>query len=112
MPDKDTGGGRTYCRPRILITVAKKPAPAPAPDPQTRPERVLGFMVVAIIGLSIIAIAGILIGYATKANNGAGIWQVIDLVPGIGLPIGFILLIVLLILTFVRRSRAAKGAGK
>ncbi|HEY4266655.1 MAG TPA: hypothetical protein VGM94_00555 [Galbitalea sp.] len=92
--------------------MAKKPAPAPKPEPQTRAERVLGFMVVAIIGLSIIAIAGILIGYATKANNGAGFWQIIDLLPGIGLPIGFILLIVLLVLTFVRRSRAAKGAGK
>jgi cytosine/uracil/thiamine/allantoin permease len=92
--------------------VAQKQAQAPTPEPQTRAERVLGFMVVAIIGLSILAIAGVLIGYATKANDGTGIWQVIDLLPGIGLPIGFVLLIVLLVLTFARRSRAAKGAGK
>jgi TRAP-type C4-dicarboxylate transport system permease small subunit len=69
-------------------------------------------MVASIIGLAIIAIAAVLIGYATSANNGTGIWQIVDLVPGIALPIGFVLIIVLLIVTFVRRSRLAKDDGK
>jgi membrane protein DedA with SNARE-associated domain len=69
-------------------------------------------MVASIIGFAIFAIAAVLIGYATSTNNGTGVWQVVDLVPGIALPLGFVLLIVLLVITFVRRSRAAKDAGK
>jgi TRAP-type C4-dicarboxylate transport system permease small subunit len=69
-------------------------------------------MVAAILGLSILAIIAVLIGYGTKANSGAGFWQVIDLLPGVGLPIGFVLIIVLLVLNAVRRTRAAKDASK
>ncbi|MEJ1229884.1 MAG: multidrug ABC transporter ATPase [Galbitalea sp.] len=89
----------------------KNPRNAP-PPPVSRVQRVLGYMVASIIGLAIFAIAAILIGYATKANNGTGIWQVVDLIPGLALPIGLILLVVLLIITFTRRARAAKDAGK
>ncbi len=92
--------------------MAKNQAPTPAYATFTRPERVLAYMVASIIGLSILAIIGILIGYGTKVNNGNGIWQAIDLVPGVGLPIGFVLIIVLLLMNGVRRSRAAKGASK
>jgi hypothetical protein len=99
-------------RPRILVRVAQKPVPVPAEPTFTRPERVLAYMVASIIGLSILAIVAILIGYGTGVNKGGGIWQAVDLLPGIGLPIGFVLIIVLLVLNAVRRTRAAKGAGK
>ena len=69
-------------------------------------------MVASIIGLAIFAIAAILIGYATGTNRGAGFWQVVDLIPGIALPLGFILLVILLGITFASRSRAAKDDGK
>lgn len=78
----------------------------------TRAQRILGFMVASIIGLAILSIAAVLIGYATNANDGTGVWQVIDLVPGLALPLGFVLIIILLVLTFVGRSRAAKDDGK
>jgi TRAP-type C4-dicarboxylate transport system permease small subunit len=90
----------------------KKPVAAPEPTPPSRVQRVLGFMVASIVGLAIIAIAAILIGYGTSTNDGTGVWQVVDLIPGIALPIGFILLVVLLIITFTRRARADKVAGK
>jgi hypothetical protein len=92
--------------------VAKQMTPQPAAPTISRPERVLAYMVASILGLSILALIAVLIGYGTKANNGAGLWQVVDLLPGIGLPIGFVLIVVLLVMTFVRRARAAKDASK
>jgi membrane protein DedA with SNARE-associated domain len=69
-------------------------------------------MVASVVGLAILAIAAVLIGYATSTNDGTGIWQIVDLIPGIALPIGFLLIIALLVITFVRRSQAAKDDGK
>jgi hypothetical protein len=40
-----------------------------------------------------------------------GIWPVVTMLPLIGLPIGFVLIIVLLATSIVRRGRAAKDAG-
>lgn len=78
-----------------------------------RVQRVLAYMVASAIGLSIIAIIAILIGNAVGLKNAnEGIWPMVFLLPTIGLPIGFILIIVLLVLTFVRRGREAKDAGK
>jgi membrane protein DedA with SNARE-associated domain len=90
----------------------KKPVAAPAPPPVSRIQRILGYVVASIVGLAIFSIAAVLIGYATSTNKGTGVWQVVDLIPGIALPLAFVLLIVLLIITFVRRSRTAKDAGK
>jgi hypothetical protein len=94
------------------MLVAKQSTPQPAAPTFSRPERMLAYMVASILGLSILAIIAVLIGYGTKLNNGAGIWQIVDLLPGIGLPIGFVLIVVLLVMTAVRRTRAAKDASK
>mgnify|MGYP002622784230 CR=1 FL=1 len=40
-----------------------------------------------------------------------GIWPMITMMPLIGLPIGFVLIITLLVVSAVRRGRAAKDAG-
>ncbi len=73
-------------------------------------------MVAATIGMSILAFIAIIIGTALGAGNdgglGKGVWPVVYILPAIGLPIGFVLIIVLLVTTAVRRGRAAKGAGK
>lgn len=68
----------------------------------------------AVVGLSLIAIAVLLIGAAVGAapQFGEGIWPVIRVLPLIGLPIGVILIVVFIVLTAVRRGGAAKGAGK
>ena len=77
-----------------------------------RAERVLAYMVAATIGLSILAFLAVMIG--TLAGVGAddgfseGIWPAILILPLIGLPIGFVLLIVLLIVNGVRRSRESR----
>jgi hypothetical protein len=94
-----------------------KPAKAakPAPPPVSRLQRALWAMVGSILGIGIVAIAALLIGEALtpiSISNSTGIWAVVALIPNIALPIGFVLMIVLLIMSFVKRSRAAEGAGK
>jgi uncharacterized membrane protein YdjX (TVP38/TMEM64 family) len=90
----------------------QRKAAAPAALPVSRGQRVLGYMVASIVGLAIFSIAAVLIGYATSANNGTGVWQVVDLIPDIALPLALVLVIVLIAITATRRARAAKGADK
>jgi hypothetical protein len=77
-----------------------------------RAERVLAYMVAATIGISILAFLAVMIGTLTGvgANDGfsQGVWPVILVLPLIGLPLGFILLIALLILNGVRRARESR----
>jgi ABC-type dipeptide/oligopeptide/nickel transport system permease component len=95
--------------------VAKQPA-QPAPINDNRRERLLAFMVIGTIGLSLLAFFAIILGTAVGAgaNNGfsQGIWPTIFILPIIALPIGIVLILVLLILNTVRRSREANGTSK
>ena len=82
------------------------------PLTQHRAERILAYMFVAIVGLSILAFIAVMIGTAVGAgeNDGfsQGIWPVVLMLPLIGLPIGFLLLITLLIVNGVRRTRESR----
>ncbi len=72
-------------------------------------------MIGAIIALSILAFVAIIIGTAAgmrQADFGAGIWPAIATLPLIGLPIGLLLIIVLLVISMLRRSRAARDTAK
>jgi len=77
-----------------------------------RAERVLAYMVAGIIGASIIAFFAVMIG--TLANQGTphwaeeGLWPFVLIFPLIGLPIGFLLLVALLIVNGIRRSRESR----
>ena len=79
-----------------------------------RLERVLAYMVAAVILVSLasfvalIAATGAGLGREEFAN---GIWPIVTIMPLIGLPIGFVLIIALLVVSAVRRGRAAKDAG-
>jgi hypothetical protein len=88
---------------------------APAPAPLSRIQRALGFMVASVLGFGILAIIALLIGEAVtpiSISNSSGIWAVVAFIPNIALPLGLLLMIALLIITFVKRSRAAEGADK
>lgn len=68
-------------------------------------------MIAAILALSIMAFAAIIIGTAAgmrRADFGAGIWPAIATLPLIGLPVGLLLIIMLLIVSMRRRSREAR----
>ena len=72
-------------------------------------------MIAAVVGLSILAIVALMIGTLTGAAAGdgisQGIWPLVIMLPRFGLPIGFALLIALLIVTAVRRSREARAGS-
>ena len=90
----------------------KKPIAAPAPPPVSRIQRILGYVIASVIGMAIFSIAALLIGAAAHQNTSIGVWQVVNFIPLLALPFGLLLVIVLLGITFVRRSRAEKDAGK
>ena len=83
------------------------------PITQHRAERILAYMFVAIVGLSILAFIAVMIG--TAAGAGAddgfsqGIWPLVIMLPWFGLPLAFLLLIALLIVNGVRRARAGRA---
>ena len=83
----------------------------PTPPEPSRLERILAFMVAAIIGLSVIAFFAIIIGTWTGMQSddfSVGIWPMVTLLPLFGLPLGFVLIFALLIVS--TRRRRAGGA--
>jgi hypothetical protein len=90
-----------------LVTVAEKP-----PVNTNRTERVLAYMILATIVVSIIAIFAALIGVGAGADASGGFWQVVVLLPSVGFPVAFALIITLVITSAVRRARAARDGGE
>jgi uncharacterized membrane protein len=95
--------------------VAKLPA-QPASINDNRGERLLAFMVMGMVGLSLLAFVGIILGTAVGAgaDNGfsQGIWPTVFILPVIALPIAMVLMIVLLVVSTRRRSREARNASR
>ncbi|MEN9621294.1 MAG: hypothetical protein RL499_1487 [Actinomycetota bacterium] len=80
----------------------------------SRVERSLAYMVAAIILMSIGSLFAVLVGVnsgLTGDDFAQGVWPTVVILPLIGLPIGFMLIIVLLVVSAVRRGRAAKDAS-
>ena len=87
--------------------------PASSDVPIRRIDRILAFMSLGIALLSIICFFAIIIGTGTgmeQSDFATGIWPMVAAIPLFGLPIAFLLIIALLIMSFVRRARAAKNA--
>ncbi|MFZ4893292.1 multidrug ABC transporter ATPase [Plantibacter sp. Mn2098] len=80
----------------------------------SRPERILAYMVVTIVGVSIAAFVAVMIGTATgmhQADFAGGVWPFVTILPLVGLPIAFLLLIALMIVGAIRRSRESRGTS-
>jgi len=75
-----------------------------------RTERVLASMVASSIGLAMLAIIALLIAGLARVDVTTGIWVVIVLLPPIGLTFGVVFIIALVIVSAIRRSRAARDA--
>jgi hypothetical protein len=82
----------------------------PDTTPASRIERSLTYAVVTVIGLSILAIVAVLVSGLAKVLLDNIIWQTIALLPVVGLPIGFILMMVLLVISTRRRLRDSRGS--
>ena len=75
-----------------------------------RNERVIAFMALAIVGVSLIAFFVILIagGFGVRDFR-VGLWPTVFAIPYLGFPIAFLLVLTLLIVSLRRRSRDAKA---
>jgi ABC-type multidrug transport system permease subunit len=80
----------------------KKSAEAPVP----RLESVLAYMAVGVIAFSILIIGVLLVAYATGVTT---LPTLLPLLPFIGLPIGMLLIIALVIVGVIRRSKEANN---
>ncbi|MEN9715083.1 MAG: hypothetical protein RJA35_550 [Actinomycetota bacterium] len=69
---------------------------------ENRVENVLAYMAAAVVGVSILTIVIFLVASLAKF----ALPPVLIILPIVGLPIGFVLVITLLILSIVRKSRA------
>lgn len=84
----------------------------PAEPPVRRIDRVLAFMALGIAVLSVLCFFAIMISTAAGMQHedyATGVWPVVAVLPVVGLPIAFVLILVLLIMSFVRRGRAGRS---
>ena len=69
-------------------------------------------MIASSVGLAIVAFIAMIIGQLAGVNTREGIWLTVTVLPPIGLTFGFLLLIAFMVVSAIRRSRAARDAGK
>jgi len=67
-------------------------------------------MAASSLGLSLVSIIAIMVGALQSADFTQGIWPTVAVLPLVGLPFTFILIIVFFVVTAIRRSRAARDA--
>ncbi|WP_087129555.1 multidrug ABC transporter ATPase [Microbacterium esteraromaticum] len=83
-----------------------------ASSPETpigRFDRVLAYTALTLAAASIICFFAIIIGTASgmsQAAFGGGVWPFVAALPLFGLPLAFVMIITLLIISFVRKGRA------
>lgn len=83
----------------------------PGPEvPVRRVDRFLAFTALTLAALSVICFFAIIIGSAVGMDQAAfadGVWPLVAAIPLWGLPIAFVMIIILLVMSFVRKGRAA-----
>jgi FtsH-binding integral membrane protein len=84
-------------------------APGGGDLPVRRIDRILATMSLGLLILSVICFLAIIIGSTAGADMQTGIWPTIGILVYIAPPVAFVLLMVVLIMSFVRRARANKG---
>ena len=79
--------------------------------PVRRIDRILAFMSLGLAAAAIICFFAVILARPAGVTDFTeGIWPLIVVFPVIALPLAFILIVVLLIMSFVRRARANRGA--
>jgi len=83
---------------------------APREDvPVRRIDRILAFMSLGLLVLSIVCFFAIMIGTSAKADFASGVWPIVGVLVYIAPIVAFALLLTVLIMSFVRRARANRG---
>ena len=87
--------------------------PTPGEDvPVRRIDRILAFMSLGLLALSIVCFLAIMIGTSAgmeQADFGQGVWPAVGFLVWVAPILAFFLLLAVLIMSFVRRSRANRG---
>jgi hypothetical protein len=78
--------------------------------PIRRIDRILAFMSLGLLVLSIISFFAIMIGSSAGADFSSGIWPLLGVLVYIAPIVAFALLLAVLIMSFVRRARANRGS--
>jgi FtsH-binding integral membrane protein len=74
-----------------------------------RVDRILAFMSLGLLVLSILSFFAIMIASAAGADMSTGIWPFIGVLVYIAPIVAFALLLTVLIMSFARRARANRG---
>ncbi len=81
--------------------------------PLNRIERLLAVFIAVTAGMSVLAVAVVIgAGLLGVEDLSEGIWPVIAILPVVGLPIAFALILTFAIVTAVRRSRLQRDGGR
>ena len=74
-----------------------------------RIDRIVAFMSLGRVVLSIVCFAAIIIGSRSGADMGTGLWPALGTTVYIAPIVAFLLLLTVLIMTFIRKARVGKG---
>jgi len=77
--------------------------------PIRRIDRVLAFMSLGLVLLSVICFFAIMIGSGAGVGTTGPLWQLVAVIPLIALPVAFAMMLAVIIMSFVRRARANRG---
>lgn len=77
--------------------------------PVRRIDRILAFMSLGLLVLSIVSFFAIMIGSASGADMAGGIWPFVGVLVYIAPIIAFGMILAVLIMSFVRRARANRA---
>jgi len=77
--------------------------------PIRRIDRILAFMSLGLLILSVVCFFAIIIASSAKADMSTGVWPTVGVLLYIAPPVAFACLVAVLIMSFVRRARANKG---
>ncbi len=77
--------------------------------PVRRIDRILAFMSLGLLVLSIACFLAIMIASTQDVDFGVGVWPAVGLIVYIAPIVAFLLLVTVLIMSFVRRARANRG---
>lgn len=79
-------------------------------------QRTLAFVAAGLVILSIVCffvlIIGTWLGAGPDQGSGKGVWPTVELLPLAALPLAFVLIIVLLVMNLVGRSRQNRKVGR
>jgi len=111
----ETGPADPTHQPKARVPagrLVRMSTPTPRGDlPVRTVDRFLAFTALGLAAVAIVCFLAVIIARPAGVTDfSEGIWPLIVLFPAIALPVAFLMIVVLLIMSFVRRARANRGS--